>query len=406
MHTKKLAYFLVAAVLAACADSTAPKSFMGAATRDAAAAPTGLVVTSPSIGTVVATWPDAPGAKSYNVKLGDIGVHHVAEADLVDGVGTTSWSGVPAGTYSVCIKVEGVGSPFGDDCPSVTVRGALIPQAITFDPIADHTYGDAPFSVSATGGGSGNPVTFVATGSCNLDESNALTITAAGTCTVVASQGGNDDYAPAPSVSRTFTINPAPLTVTLGNVRRTYGESNPGCAYSVSGTVLGESVSGSCTWDATPTSAVSGPTYPSGNASFSCVAADTTACAMSNYAFTTPVAQLTVDAYRCVGFTQPVSLMPSTQSPQKVGSSIPAKFTCVDDNGLPILNATAVFTAQKGSPTGAVVTSDSFRLADATIGQYIYNWKTTGVTSSGSYYYLTAALNDGVTRITGYVVMK
>jgi len=127
---------------------------------------------------------------------------------------------------------------------------------------------------------------------------------------------------------------------------------------------------------------------------------------MGNYAFVTPVAHLTVDAYSCVGFTQPVSLMPSTQSPQKVGSNIPTKFTCVDDNGLPILNATATFTAQKGSPTGAVVSSGAFRLADATIGQYIYNWNTTGVVSSGTYYYLSAALNDGVTHINGYIVTK
>ncbi|MDQ3918921.1 MAG: Ig-like domain repeat protein, partial [Acidobacteriota bacterium] len=39
-------------------------------------------------------------------------------------------------------------------------------QAINFAPLADKTYGDAPFSVSATGGASASPVTFSASGDC------------------------------------------------------------------------------------------------------------------------------------------------------------------------------------------------------------------------------------------------
>src|SRR5215510_10056655 len=39
-------------------------------------------------------------------------------------------------------------------------------QTITFGVLANKTFGDAPFTVSATGGASGNPVTFAAVGNC------------------------------------------------------------------------------------------------------------------------------------------------------------------------------------------------------------------------------------------------
>src|SRR5207302_9514408 len=39
-------------------------------------------------------------------------------------------------------------------------------QAISFAPLSDKTYGDADFGLTATGGGSGNAVTFAASGNC------------------------------------------------------------------------------------------------------------------------------------------------------------------------------------------------------------------------------------------------
>jgi hypothetical protein len=79
------------------------------------------------------------------------------------------------------------------------------PQAIVFGGLADHTYGDAPFAVSASGGPSGNPVTFTATGSCSVSGAT-VSITGAGSCTVTANQVGNTNYQPAPSMSRSFAI--------------------------------------------------------------------------------------------------------------------------------------------------------------------------------------------------------
>ncbi len=50
----------------------------------------------------------------------------------------------------------------------------LVPgtQTITFAPLPGRVYGDAPFTVSATGGKSGQPVTFLASGACMSDGLN------------------------------------------------------------------------------------------------------------------------------------------------------------------------------------------------------------------------------------------
>src|SRR5207237_663751 len=94
---------------------------------------------------------------------------------------------------------------------------------------ADKTYGDPAFTVSATGGGSGNPVTFASTTTsvCTTSGINGSTVTiiAAGSCSITASQAGNDSYNPAPDVIRSFTVNPAPLSLTPdGGKSKTYGD--------------------------------------------------------------------------------------------------------------------------------------------------------------------------------------
>lgn len=83
-------------------------------------------------------------------------------------------------------------------------------QTITFAAPADRTYGDPPFTVAATGGASGNPVTFAASGACSSGGLNGATITilAAGSCTITASQAGSDIYNAAADVVRTFTVLP------------------------------------------------------------------------------------------------------------------------------------------------------------------------------------------------------
>jgi hypothetical protein len=88
---------------------------------------------------------------------------------------------------------------------SNTVGIGKADQTITFEALTDKIFGDADFTVTATGGDSGNPVTFTAKGSCTVTE-NTVTLTNGGTCTIIAAQEGNTDYNAAEDVSQSFTI--------------------------------------------------------------------------------------------------------------------------------------------------------------------------------------------------------
>ena len=87
-------------------------------------------------------------------------------------------------------------------------------QTITFPAIPGLIYPAGPLPLSATSS-SGLPVSYaVLSGPANVS-GNVLTILAAGSVTVQASQAGNGQYAPATPVSQTFTVSQASTTVSL-----------------------------------------------------------------------------------------------------------------------------------------------------------------------------------------------
>ena len=107
-----------------------------------------------------------------------------------------------------------------------TTATALLGQTITFATLGSQTYGAAPFTVSATAS-SGLSVSFAATTAavCTVSAS-MVTILAAGTCTIQASQAGDATYAAAPSVSRSFTVAKAGQTITFAALSgKTYGNT-------------------------------------------------------------------------------------------------------------------------------------------------------------------------------------
>ncbi len=108
-------------------------------------------------------------------------------------------------------------------------------QIITFDPLADRTYGDPDFTVSATAS-SGLPVSFAAAGTCSVS-GNSVHITGAGSCTITAQQTGNASYNAAPDVERSFNITKKPLTITAENKSKLYGEDLPALTVNYTGLV-------------------------------------------------------------------------------------------------------------------------------------------------------------------------
>lgn len=122
---------------------------------------------------------------------------------------------------------------------------STLSQTITFDVLTNHTYGDAPITLSASAS-SGLPVSFsILSGPASLAD-NILTITGAGTITVRASQAGNATYA-ATNVDQSFTVSPVDLTVSADPKSKTYGEADPALTWQLTGgsLVSGDSFTGS-----------------------------------------------------------------------------------------------------------------------------------------------------------------
>jgi hypothetical protein len=92
----------------------------------------------------------------------------------------------------------------------------LFTQTIAFGPLSNVAYGVSPFTISATAN-SGLAVSFVSTTStvCTVT-GNTVTIGGVGTCTIVASQTGNADYAAAATVTQSFTVGTRSQTISFG----------------------------------------------------------------------------------------------------------------------------------------------------------------------------------------------
>lgn len=122
------------------------------------------------------------------------------------GVGATD-----AGDYTVDVT-DGSLLTTTSAAAKLTIA-TLLSQTITFPTIASKTFGLAPFAISATAS-SGLPVSLaVVSGPATLATST-LTITAAGTVVLRATQAGNSTYAAAPVVEQTVVIQKAAPVLT------------------------------------------------------------------------------------------------------------------------------------------------------------------------------------------------
>jgi hypothetical protein len=91
-------------------------------------------------------------------------------------------------------------------------------QAISLTAPAAGVYGGSAV-LSATGGGSGNPVTISVdqssgAGVCSLS-GDTVSYTGVGNCVIDANQAGSLDYAAAPQASQTIAVGPAPQTISF-----------------------------------------------------------------------------------------------------------------------------------------------------------------------------------------------
>jgi sugar lactone lactonase YvrE len=111
---------------------------------------------------------------------------------------------------------------------AVNGTGSQSAQTITFAPPTSPEYfGASPITLVASGGASGNPVTFsIVSGPGSLSGTNnsVLTLTGAGTIVIAANQAGNGAYTAAPQVTQSIVVDqpavltsPAPGSTILGS---------------------------------------------------------------------------------------------------------------------------------------------------------------------------------------------
>jgi hypothetical protein len=157
------------------------------------------------------------GGKSINFVLDGSPVGSATtDASGVATLSNVSLGSIIAGTYP-----SGVGASFAGDATYTGSGGtnsltlAQADQTITFGALANTTYGDGDFTVSATAS-SGLDVSFAAAGQCTMT-GNTAHITGAGSCTVTSSQTGNTNYNAAPDVDRTFSIAQASTATSVSS---------------------------------------------------------------------------------------------------------------------------------------------------------------------------------------------
>ena len=137
------------------------------------------------------------------------------------------------GTLSVSLPITAAGNAVQPTPLAASASLNIIPntQAIAFSPPNTLTYGTAPITLTATGGGSGNPVTFsldpASTTGAALLNGSTLTINGAGTIVIDANQAAGNGYLAAPQVQRSIVVNPATLTITASSPTLTYGSAVP-----------------------------------------------------------------------------------------------------------------------------------------------------------------------------------
>lgn len=303
------------------------------------------------------------------------------------------------GTGSCVVSATKAGDsnylPVTSPVKSITLTRAS--QTISFGGLGAHTYGDAPFTVSATASSS-LPVTFAlaAGGQCTISGAT-VTITGAGACTVIASQAGNASYynAAAP-VSQGFAIMKHAATATAGSATMFFGTTVPSMPCTVSGLLAADAGSVTCT-TVPPAATLAGmyATTPS-----------VSPASPINYAVASVNGTLTIQGYTQQGcFALPMTqLAPPATAGLRKGTTVQLKCTLDNPSGQPVLNATgSVLVQDRGvdglaAPTTAFSASNVFALSNGNGDYYSYKLSTsTTPFIKGHYYLVTATWNDGTT---------
>jgi hypothetical protein len=223
---------------------------------------------------------------SQSITFPTIPTHTFGDADFSPGATASSGLTVSYGASGNCtivsgnVHITGAGSctvtasqsgnsnyTASSNSPQQTFTISKANQSISFGSLPTHVYGDSPFTVSATGGASGNDVTFSIDGTSTVGactstgtDGATITMTGAGTCDVDANQAGNSNYNGATQIQQPFSINMANQSINFSSIPgQTYGD--PPVTASATGGGSGNDVTFSIDGTSSPGACSSGGTY-------------------------------------------------------------------------------------------------------------------------------------------------
>jgi uncharacterized repeat protein (TIGR01451 family) len=184
----------------------------------------------------------APGSGASATFTGGVTTFNATINGGGQATATPTANGTAGGPYNVAATANGISST-----ATFSLTNQKANQTITFGALANKTFGDPDFGVSATAS-SGLPVSFAALGNCTVSGST-VHLTGGGSCTVTASQGGDSNYNAAANVPQSFTIAKGNQTITFGAlVNKTFGDPDFGVsATASSGLAVSFAALGNCT---------------------------------------------------------------------------------------------------------------------------------------------------------------
>ena len=346
------------------------------------------------------------------------------------GVATLSTTTLPVGTDTLTASYTATGNFAASTSPSSSITVNVASQTISFPAIASHTYGSAPFAVTASSNlGSSYPVTITVQSGPAVISGGILTVTGVGTVVLQAAQAGNTDYSAA-TATQSFQVTPAQLTVVANNATRAFDTANPAFNGTVTGAVGSDSFSESFTTTATTSSnvgsypivpAVTGPklanytvSIVNGTLTVSAAATTTTLSAPGSATYGANVT-LTATVTSAAGVPGGMVTFLIGSTPLGVGTVNAGGVATLSTAALPAGSdavtasyaALGNFAASVSVATAVTVNGGSQTITFPPVGSHVYGsapFAVTASSSAGSSYPVTISVQSGPASIAGGIV--
>jgi len=327
------------------------------------------------------TNPPAPTVSSFTPTSASNGTTVTITGTNFTGATAVSFGSTAATSFNVAsatsitaVVAAGTSGSVSVTTPGGTITSAgftftKINQTVTFGALSAVTYGASSFTVSATGGASGNAVTFTSSAptvaTCTGVNGTTVTIIKAGSCNILADQAGNASYNAATQVSQALTINAKALTVTGSTITsKTYDGAT-------TATITGATLSGVVGADVVTLGNATSGTFASATVGIGTSvtpAMTISGAASANYTLTQPTVTgtITVKSLSITGVTASNKVYDDATTATLTGGSLAG---IVGADVVTLTAGTGTF-ADKNIGTAKIVTAVGYSIAGAGAGNY------------------------------------